>query len=123
MSLISELDDIDLSELFQQEVNLHSRSTGRVELSGTGEGLASMRRALGMAGARYSLTSLWKVPDGATRDLMVVFYEKLWSAGLDPRRALWEAKRALREARDTNGAKLYGSRDWAGWVLYGPLPE
>jgi hypothetical protein len=46
VSLISDLEEIDLAELFQQEVNLHSRSTGRVALSGTGEGLATIFNAM-----------------------------------------------------------------------------
>ncbi len=94
-----------------------------VGLERRGEGLASLRRALTIAGARWSLTSLWKVPDEATQELMIAFYEGMWTDGLAPREALWHAKRRLREARAADGRPLYTERDWAGWVLYGPLRD
>jgi len=36
-----------------------------------------------------------------------------------PDRALWEAKRQLRTARDSRGRPLHATRDWAAWVLSG----
>ena len=115
-----ELAGLDLSRC---ELATLSACESGLGLDTRGEGLASMRRALSMAGARYTLTSLWKVPDEATRDLMVAFYDALWTDGLPPRSALWQAKRGLREARGPDGAARYGTRDWAGWVLYGPLRD
>ena len=115
-----ELAGLDLSGC---ELATLSACESALGLDTRGEGLASMRRALSMAGARHGLSSLWKVPDEATRDLMIAFYDALWTGGLAPRAALWEAKRRLREARDPEGAPRYGIRDWAGWVLYGPLAE
>lgn len=77
-----------------------------------GQGLASLRSALHAAGAHSTLTSLWKVPDAATSELMLAFYRGLWVDGLDAGTALWRAKSELRKRR----APL---RDWAGWVLSG----
>lgn len=75
-----------------------------------GIGIASLQSALHAAGARTTLTSLWRVSDQATRELMLAFYRALWSEGASKSDALWRAKRALRERRAP-------ARDWAGWVL------
>ncbi len=77
-----------------------------------GQGIASLQTALHAAGARATITSLWKVDDQWTRDLMVDFYRRLWARGQSEADALWEAKRALR-------AEGVPTRDWAGWILTG----
>jgi CHAT domain-containing protein len=77
-----------------------------------GVGIASLQSALHAAGARSALTSLWKVPDASTRELMHAFYSGIWIDKLPKAQALWRAKSVLRERR----APL---RDWAGWVLTG----
>ncbi len=71
-----------------------------------------MQSALYAAGARTSITSLWKVDDAATRDLMEAFYTNLWHDGMGKAEALWEAKKAL---RDDGEPPMH----WAGWVLTG----
>ncbi len=42
-----------------------------------GEGVYGLRRALVLAGAESQVTSLWKVADDATKDLMVDYYQRL----------------------------------------------
>ncbi|HEX6811355.1 MAG TPA: CHAT domain-containing protein [Planctomycetota bacterium] len=84
-----------------------------------GQGVASLQKALHMAGARTVVTSLWKVPDQATKDLMLDFYRRLWVEKKPTHQALWEAKMRLRNAVDAQGKPLYAPRDWAGWVLTG----
>ncbi len=84
-----------------------------------GLGMASLQRALHMAGARSVITSLWKVPDEATKELMLDFYRRLWVEKKPKTQALWESKTALREARDERGNPRYSVRDWAAWVLTG----
>ena len=42
-----------------------------------GEGVYGLRRALVLAGAESQVISLWKVDDGATRDLMIQYYKRL----------------------------------------------
>ncbi|MBL8862594.1 MAG: CHAT domain-containing protein [Planctomycetes bacterium] len=84
-----------------------------------GQGVASLQKALHMAGAQSVVTSLWKVPDEATRELMLDFYRRLWVEGQTKAAALWGAKMRLREARDETGARIHATRDWAAWVLSG----
>ena len=85
-----------------------------------GQGLASLQKALRIAGARWTLTSLWRVPDEAARLLMTEFYRRVLS-GEGFRSALWNAKRALRAMRKQDGSPRFGPRDWAVWVLRGPV--
>jgi len=112
--LAEELAGLDLSRC---RLAVLSACETHVGLHAAGQGIWSLHTALHMAGARASLTSLWRVRDERTRELMSAFYEHLWSAGGsgDPHRALLEAKRELR-------ARRLDTRDWAGWVLVG-APE
>lgn len=84
-----------------------------------GQGVASLQRALHMAGARSTITSLWRVPDEATRELMTDFYRRMWIEHTPKAEALWAAKKRLRDARDEDGRPKYEPRDWAGWILSG----
>jgi len=71
-----------------------------------------LQSALPAAGARTTVTSLWRVGDEATGLLMDRFYAGLWVDDLPKHEALWQAKLALREAG-------HPVRDWAGWVMTG----
>jgi len=88
-------------------------------LGRAGQGVASLQRALQLAGARSVITSLWKVPDQATQELMVDFYRRLWIERKPKAQALWEAKMALRDARDEHGRSRHGRRVWAARLLTG----
>jgi len=98
------LSSCDLAVLSACETNVGIRRAG--------QGIQSLQAALYAAGAKSSVTSLWKVDDAATRRLMELFYTKLWVEHAPKVQALWEAKKVLRE----EGAPV---RDWAGWVLTG----
>lgn len=104
-----ELAGFDLSDCDLVVLSACDTSVG---LARGGEGVASLRTALVRAGARACITSLWKVDDERTRELMSDFYTRLWVLGLPSDEALWAAKAALRD----RGAP---ARDWAGWVLTG----
>jgi CHAT domain-containing protein len=60
-----------------------------------GEGVFGLRRAFMLAGAKTLVMSLWKVPDQATQELMVDFYQRLLT-GAPRAQALREAQLALR---------------------------
>jgi len=81
-----------------------------------GQGVQSLQTALLAAGARSTLTSLWRVDDAATAIFMEVFYRALWQDGLDQASALRHARRELRQ-------RGHPPRDWATWVLYGAARE
>ena len=111
-----ELSTLDLSNC---ELAVLSACDTNVGQRRAGQGVASLQRALQMAGARSVITSLWKVPDEATKELMLDFYRRLWVERKPKGQALWEAKRKLRSAKDERGAPIYTTRDWAAWVLTG----
>jgi CHAT domain-containing protein len=105
------LADCELAVLSACDTNVGERRAG--------QGVASLQRALQMAGARSVITSLWKVPDEATKELMLDLYRRIWIQNLPKGQALWEAKRTLRDARNERGNPKYSTRDWAAWVLTG----
>ncbi len=104
-----EILSLDLSHCYLATLSACDTSLG---VRRAGQGYASLRAALLGAGARYVLTSLWKVGDEATMQLMSDFYRRLWVLKQEPHRALWDAKMEARK----KGAPF---RDWAGWVLTG----
>lgn len=111
-----ELSTLDLSNC---ELVVLSACDTNVGERRAGQGVASLQKALQMAGARSVITSLWKVPDEATKDLMLDFYRRLWVEGQPKWKALWDAKAKLRAAKDERGNPKYTTRDWAAWVLTG----
>lgn len=87
-----------------------------VGLHRAGQGVHSLQTALHAAGARSTLTSLWRVPDEQTRELMLAFYRGIWAEGLAKDRALWNAKMELRKDHPHPVS-------WAGWLLSGDPRE
>ncbi|MEZ5980629.1 MAG: CHAT domain-containing tetratricopeptide repeat protein [Planctomycetota bacterium] len=103
------LSGLDLSRC---ELAVLSACETNVGIRRAGSGIQSLRSALHAAGARTTITSLWKVDDAATRMLFELFYTHLWIDGMGKAEALWRAKEEVRDS----GAP---TRDWAGWVLTG----
>ncbi len=101
------------------ELAVLSACQTHVGVQRAGQGLASLQKALQLAGARSVITSLWRVPDEATKELMLDFYRRFWVQKKPKDRALWEAKMAIRAAKDEQGRPRYATHDWAGWVLTG----
>jgi len=84
-----------------------------------GEGLMSLRRSFSVAGADTVISSLWKVDDRATAQLMKDFYTNLWEKNMSRGEALHEAKvRMLRRNRIDNGGDAMPST-WGAFVLSG----
>lgn len=90
----------------------------------SGEGVLGLQRAFQISGVRATVTSLWKVDDQATRELMVRFYTNLWEKKMPKLAALREAQLGMLRggdaSRDTSAADDRRSpRHWAAFVLSG----
>ena len=96
-----------------QSVVLSACSTGLGRWV-SGQGVLGLAAAFHAAGVRWTLTSLWDVPDAATLELVRAFYTSLWGQGRSPADALAEAQAHVR-ARRCWRAPLF----WAGWALSG----
>jgi len=87
--------------------------------SRSGEGLMSLRRAFEVAGADTVISSLWKVNDRVTAEMMKDFYINLWQKKMSRGDALHEAKlRTLRRNRIEQGGDAMPST-WGAFVLSG----
>lgn len=80
----------------------------------SGEGVHSLSQAFLTAGARQVVSSLWRIPDQATAQLMTAFYEQLLVAGVRPEIALINAQNALRQDRRWREPYF-----WAGFTIVG----
>ncbi|MSQ96433.1 MAG: tetratricopeptide repeat protein [Gemmataceae bacterium] len=106
---------------------LSACETGLGEVAG-GEGVLGLQLAFQIAGARTTVTSLWKVDDEATRKLMGRFYDNYWKKNMGTLEALREAQIWLLQEGPTRGIvrveKMAGVRRappfyWAAFVLSG----
>ena len=79
-----------------------------------GEGLVGLTRAFMYAGAPRVVSSLWKVDDQATAQLMTRFYRHMLQGGDRPAAALRAAQ--LEMSKDPRWASPYF---WAGFVMQG----
>lgn len=81
----------------------------------SGEGLLSLTRSFMYAGASRAVVSLWEVQDQATGELMVRFYNRLFS---NPKQT---PSNALREAQLSmlKDARWHSPYYWASFVLQG----
>lgn len=111
-------EDITGLDLLDTElVVLSACQTGLGDIQ-VGEGVFGLRRAVGLAGAKTLVMSLWKVPDRQTYELMVDFYERLLTAV--PRAD------ALRQAQLAVKAQHPDPLYWGAFICQGdpgPLPE
>jgi len=83
-----------------------------------GEGTVGFTRGFLHAGARRVLSSLWKVSDAATAELMRRFYGYHLGEGLPAPTALRQAQRSMRGERAWENPE-----HWAGFVLHGEWRE
>ncbi|MFN7964951.1 MAG: CHAT domain-containing protein [Acidobacteriota bacterium] len=79
-----------------------------------GEGLVGLTRSFMYAGVPRVVSTLWKIDDAATAELMRLFYRALLKDGRSPDAALREAQRQLAQ-NPAWTAPYY----WAGFVLQG----
>ncbi len=111
-------EDVARLDLLETElVVLSACETGLGEVK-TGEGVFGLGRAFMLAGAKTLVMSLWKVPDRATQELMVDFYERLLR-GEGRAEALRQAQLMLKE-------RYPHPRNWGAFICQGepgPLPQ
>jgi CHAT domain-containing protein/Tfp pilus assembly protein PilF len=94
-----------------QLVVLSACESGRGRVDNLGQGVYGLRRALVVAGAETLVTSLWKVDDKITRDLMTQYYRNLKGGG--------GRVEALRKAALAVRAKHPEPRFWAPFIGIG----
>jgi CHAT domain-containing protein len=83
-----------------------------------GEGLIGLTRGFMYAGASGVMSSLWKVDDEATAELMKIFYSAMLNDGLAPAAALRQAQLTLRKQK-----RWHSPYYWASFVLQGEYRE
>ncbi|MFG6096285.1 CHAT domain-containing protein [Leptothoe sp. ISB3NOV94-8A] len=91
-------------------VVLSACDTGRGQI--TGDGVIGLSRSFLAAGANNVMVSLWQVPDDATAQLMIEFYQQ--RQALDNAQALRQAMLATREQYKDPAA-------WAAFTLIGAI--
>ena len=122
-----EVGELDLSGV--ELATLSACETGLGKTAG-GEGVLGLQRAFQTAGARTTVTSLWKIPDDATRSLMIDFYENLWTKKMSKIEALRQAQLTLMREGVKRGMELQADEPadadhrlppyyWAAFVLSG----
>ncbi|MDX6443924.1 MAG: hypothetical protein QOH71_998 [Blastocatellia bacterium] len=107
------LQDICRLNLSAQLVVLSACETG-LGKDIKGEGLMSLTRGFMYAGSQTVVTSLWKVDDRATAELMKDFYQSMLQTGMTPAAALRSAKQRIRQQTAWSAPYF-----WAGFVLQG----
>ncbi len=81
-----------------------------------GESISGINRALQLAGAHYSITSLWRVSDAGALLFFSTFYGLLWGE------QGCTVPNAFRQARNRLRAQGLPPSVWAAFVLYGGTP-
>lgn len=79
-----------------------------------GEGVTGLTRAVMYAGSPAAVVSLWSVSDEGTKELMVLFYEKMIKKGMPKDEALRSAKLDMIKRRK-HGHPYF----WSAFVMYG----
>jgi CHAT domain-containing protein len=117
---LKELYDLDLRGVDMATLSACDTERGRLV---PGEGVQAFSRALLAAGSRSALTTLWRVPDGPTKEFMTQFYYFL----LKERKPKAEALRLTKLEFLRSGTELSHPKYWAAFVLNGdgvePVPR
>jgi CHAT domain-containing protein len=117
---LKELYELDLRGVDMATLSACDTERGRLV---PGEGVQAFSRALLAAGSRSALTTLWRVPDGPTKEFMTQFYYFL----LKQHKSKAEALRLTKLEFLRSGTELGHPKYWAAFVLNGdgmdPVPR
>ena len=98
-----EVADLDLRGTELVTISACQSGLGRVS---SGEGVLGLQRAFQLAGARSTVSSLWRVDDWATQALIVEFYRNLVERKLGKLEALRQAQLAMLRQYDPRSHQL-----------------
>ena len=104
-----EIADLDLTDT--ELVVLSACKTGLGDIDEGTEGVYGLQRGFKLAGVKYIIMSLWKVPDKETQELMVLFYKKWLEEDLKIPDAFRAAQQEMRKKYEDEPEK------WAGFIL------
>lgn len=113
------LDDGDASWMNLDAVDLIvlSACVSGMGVQTTGEGLVGIRRSLRIAGARAVVSTLARIPDEATAELMTQFYERMWKKGESVSQAMRATKLSLLHRSRNENAHDERLMVWGAFVL------
>jgi CHAT domain-containing protein len=103
----AEISQMNLSTT--QLVILSACQTGLGDIKGR-EGVYGLSRGFKLAGARYTLASLWSVPPDETAEYMICFYKKLFGGKTIPLAYAATQEEMRNKYKDA-------PHKWAAWVL------
>jgi CHAT domain-containing protein len=87
-----------------------------------GEGLLGLQRAFHISGVRSMISSLWKVDDAATAELMELLHTNLWRRKLSPLEALRQAQLAILDHPERVARRRWKPPDRSLGAGQGELP-
>lgn len=116
MLTAEEIAFLDLSEVELVVLSACETGLGRPE---SGEGMLGLRRAFRQAETKTVISSLWRVPDQSTSELMELFYRRLWLEGRGKHESLRGAQLEMlaRNRKAHSGAGLPST--WGAFILDG----
>ena len=118
----NEEDKLYLEELYGLKLNsdlavLSACNTGSGSINNN-LALVSLQRAFNFSGVPSTVSSLWEIPDEATKEIMIYFYENL-SKKMPKNKALRLAKQRYLESKTDSNVKV--PYYWAGLVVSGDV--
>ncbi|MFY9342930.1 MAG: CHAT domain-containing tetratricopeptide repeat protein [Planctomycetota bacterium] len=108
--------ELSLLDLHGCELVVLSACDTNVGTRSFGDALAGLNRALHIAGARNTITSLWRVDDAGSAAFFTAFYRSLWEAAGPQGNRIADSLAAARQHVRQAG---HGPGVWAAFVHYG----